>query len=59
MTNAHFVDVVHTGDNLLEKLGSFIFLEPFSLHYIIKKLSSAGVLHYKEKLSLSFNDLNL
>ena len=57
VADATFMYVLDARDNLLKKFASLLFLEPFSLHYVLEQFTSWGVFHNKEKLTASLNDL--
>ena len=57
VTDAHFVDVLHTRDNLLEEFARFALLEPLAFHDIVKELAPSCILHDEEKLLRCFDNL--
>jgi len=44
------MDIFDSTDDLLEEFAGFSFFQFLALDDIIEKLSSTGVLHYKEQL---------
>ena len=57
MHNFEFVDVFYSGEDLTKEPGRFDVFYTRVLDYVVKELSSGGVLHHEEKLLVSFNDL--
>ena len=57
VADSAFMYVLYARDDLLKKFASFLFLESFSFHDILKQFTSRGIFHYKEKLTAGLYDL--
>lgn len=51
------MNVLNTRCYLLEETASLVFLEAFSFYDVVEKFTTAGVLHDKEELTRSLDDL--
>jgi len=48
MADSNFMNILNSGNNLLEESASFILIQAFPFYDVIKQLSSACIFHDEE-----------
>lgn len=55
MNDVQRMDVLNSGNNLLEKLAGLFFGDPRVLDDVVKEFAPTGILHYQVELPWSLN----